>query len=580
MVEPRTFRLLDARIAERGRAVYAHVKRGAVRHPVSWHDLRRAYLTTAHRLRALHAARPVVAILADTCLEWNICDLATLALGGVVVGVYANDRDEVVRHILATSQPTIVAVQNAAMLARLQRIDPAWGVDRPAIIMQGIAERAPQLHLLTAWLAAPLTAYEETAVLHALQRLSPDDVASHVYTSGTSGLPRAAVLTQANLLHTAEVYARYYPVDARDSALLFLPFAHVFSRVMYYAGLLWGLQLHYAQSIDDVASDLVAVRPSVLLVVPRILERVRDKTLASVRASGAIARAVFRWSTAIARRFFVDGKRDLWTRLGLRVARALVIAPMQRRFGGRVRFMGCGGGKLPVEVAQFFRGFDLPIYEGYATTESGGLGVFNHPGAWRPGAVGRPVHELELRLASDGEVLMRSPSVFAGYLDDPRATRDALDDGWLATGDIGRFDADGYLEIVDRKKDIVATANGKKVAPAWIEAVLAEQPAIAQAVVFGEGRPYLVALIVAAAGHPAGALATAIDAANRALARHEQIRRFHIIPELALGTAAVTATLKLRRQAIHGMYRDEIERMYAQENPCLPSSRHSTSLAS
>jgi len=565
MEEPRTFRLLDERIAARGQAVHAHVKRDAAWQPVSWHELRLAYLRTAGRLRALHPARrPVVAILSESSFEWSVCDLATMALGGVVAGIYANDRDEVVRHILECSKPSIVAVQHAAMLERLQRIAPAWGTELPVIMMQGAAAANEHVHALADWIAAPLDGELTAAVLAEIQRVSPDDVAGHIYTSGTSGLPKAAILTQGHLLHTAQVYARYYPVDATDSTLLFLPLAHVFSRVMYYAALLWGARLYYARSTDEVTGDLVVVHPTILLVVPRMLERVRNAVLSAMRGSGALTRAVFRWSTALGRRYFLDGKRDVLTRIGVAVARRLVLDRMRDRFGGRLRFLGCGGGKLPVEVAVFFRQFGLELYEGYATTESGGLGVFNHPGAWRLGRVGKPVPELEVRLADDGEVWLRGGSVFAGYLDDPAATRQALNDGWLATGDIGRFDPDGFLEIVDRKKDIIATANGKKVAPAWIESRLTTQPEIAEAVVVGEGRPYLVSLIVAAVPDAAASeqIARAVEVANDSLARHERIRRFRVVPEFTLGTGAVTATLKLRREAICSIYRDEIERMY------------------
>lgn len=571
MDEPRSFRWLDERIAERGSAPYAHVKSGAAWRAISWRELRRGYLAVAGKLHALHRdRRPVVAILADTCFEWSICDLATLAVGGVVVGIYVNDRDEVVRHILETSQPTIVAVQHAALLERLQRIAPGWGSERPVIIMQGSqgsVQSAASCHELADWLASETERDGEASALAAIQQLSPGDVASHVYTSGTSGLPKAAILTQANLLHTAELYARYYPVSASDSTLLFLPFAHVFSRVMHYAGLLWGIEIYFARSMDEVAADLMTVRPTVLLVVPRVLERVKNSVLAKVQASGRLARAIFRWSAAIGRRYFVERKRGLMSRLAVRFARALVLDRMKDRFGGRVRFIGCGGGKLSQEVAQFFWKFDLPIYEGYATTESGGLGIFNRPAAWRAGTVGKPVPEIEVRLAADGEVALRSASVFAGYLGDPAATRAVLDDGWLSTGDIGRFDRDGFLEIVDRKKDIIATANGKKVTPAFIESRLTEQQEISQAVVVGEGRPFLVSLIVAA-DQDAGArerIARAIGAVNHALARHEQIRRFHLVPEFALGTEAMTATLKLRREAICTMYRNEIDRMYLQE---------------
>jgi long-chain acyl-CoA synthetase len=568
MDEPRSFSWLDERVAERGSATYAHVKAGTAWRAISWLELRRGYLAVAGKLHALHRdRRPVVAILADTCFEWSLCDLATLAVGGVVVGIYVNDRDEVVRHILETSQPTIVAVQNAALLERLRRIAPGWGSERPVIVMQGVVQSAEHCHALADWLAPETAREDETRVLAVIRGRSAEDIASHVYTSGTSGMPKAAILTQGNLLHTAQVYARYYPVSASDSTLLFLPFAHVFSRVMHYAGLLWGIEIYFAHSIDDVATDLTTVRPTVLLVVPRVLERVKTKVLATVQASGRLARAIFRWSTAVGLRYFIEGRRDLATRLAVRLARVLVLGRMKDRFGGRIRFIGCGGGKLSQEIAQFFGQFDLPIYEGYATTESGGLGIFNRPAAGRPGTVGKPVPEIEVRLAGDGEVALRSASVFAGYLGDPAATRAVLEDGWLLTGDIGRFDRDGFLEIIDRKKDIIATANGKKVAPAWIESKLTEQQEISQAVVVGEGRPYLVSLIVAADQDAAvrERIARSIETVNHALARHEQIRRFHLVPEFALGTVAMTATLKLRREAIYNMYRDEIDQMYTQE---------------
>jgi long-chain acyl-CoA synthetase len=569
-----TFHILDEKIRLRHHALYGGCKIGHEWQTLSWADFRTSYLKVGVLLKRLcPALNPVVGILASPGIEWNLCDLATLAIGGIVVGFYSDDRNEVLQHIMEAAQPNVLIVMNEELLKRVQILAPEWGSSRPVIVIEHFSTQSDMLYSLRQWLSREVEAVELAAIETDIASLKEEQPASYIFTSGTSSLPKGAILTHSNLFNSATVYSRYFPLSETDTSLAYLPFSHIFARVMYYASLLCGVRIYYSQQSEEIINNIQVINPTVLLVVPRLLDKLRAKIQDKAASDGALGRWLFFWATEVGGRYYVRGHRGPLLKLQLSVARRLVLRKVTRLLGRRLRFLGCGGGHLPAHVTEFFQQFGIFIYEGYATTESGGLGVFNYPGVARAGTVGRATPEVQVALEPDGEICLRSGSLFAGYINDAPAAKN-LRDGWLLTGDIGHLDSDGFLVIKDRKTDLFVTAYGKNVAPAWIEQQLTRSGLIEDAVVIGDGRPYLVALIV-----PQGSLLSRhgsdttstllyetmqmeVYRINSSLSRYEQVRRFLIVNAFESRPGTVTATLKKRRTVIQDLYRGQIEAMY------------------
>ncbi len=580
-----TFASLDEAIRTRGQTSYAHQKTTNGWQTISWQMLRCNYLAVASFLQTLVSdhSNPVVGIACSTRYEWNICDFAILAIGGITVGFYNNDRDEIFQHILSNAKPSILIVENENTLNRIQKICSTWGHSSPVILIDGTAELANKTNKNIFYLKTILEQTFTREAIHAVENsissLTEKTIASYIYTSGTSGLPKAAVLTHGNLFYTANVYTRYYPISQEDSALTFLPFSHVFARVMYYSSIQWGMQHYYVRSVEELISSFAQVNPSLGLVVPRLLEKVHNKIIYHSNQSNSLSKIIFKYSVAIGHRYYVQGKKDLFTQVSLKVAKMLVLDKIRNLFGKNLRFLGSGGGHLSKSIVEFFLQFGIPIYQGYATTESGGLGVFNHPSCYRLEGVGLPVKEVNVKLAQDQEILIKSAAVFQGYLHDTKATEETLKNGWLHTGDTGQYDETGNLFIIGRKKDLLITAYGKNIAPTWIEEKLLSSHKIEDAVIYGHNKPYLVALIV-----PAEELlqeddndifpkkiyhciSKEIDRINQSLSQHEKIKRFDLIKAFDIESGTMTATFKKRRTIIHQKYKNCFDQLYQESVP-------------
>ena len=377
------------------------------------------------------------------------------------------------------------------------------------------------------------------------------------------------------------------PVSQEDVALSFLPLSHSFERTVAYIYLAAGVTIVFAESLETVARDLTVVRPTIMTGVPRVFEKFYARVHENVAAQPALRRLLFRWAVRAA----LARVRGRWT-LGALVAPLadrLILAKIRERLGGRLRYAVSGSAPLPRHVGEFFQAVGLPIVEGYGLTETAPVLTVNPFDAPRLGTVGRPIPGVEIRIAPDGEILARGPNVMAGYYNRPEDTQAVLRDGWLHTGDVGEIDADGYLRITDRKKDIIITSGGKHVAPQPLEARLKASPLVAEAVVLGDRRKFPAALIVpdfaalerrlAELGRPAGPreeLVTRpdvvalyqeiVDALNRDLAQFERIKRFALLPrELSMESGELTPTLKVRRRIVEERWRETIEQLYAGE---------------
>jgi long-chain acyl-CoA synthetase len=404
--------------------------------------------------------------------------------------------------------------------------------------------------------------------------VAEDDLATLIYTSGTTGPPKGCMLTHRNLVTAATCVVEGLQAPG-DVVLLFLPLAHSYGRLAHQAASFRGATVAVVADVARVPEAMANVRPHVLPAVPRVYEKVHGNTLGEIEQAGGLRRRIGLWALGIgarasrARRESASVPRSLALRE--RLADRLVFSKVRERLGGRLRVGVSGAAPLSTDVMEFFHALGVPVIEGYGLTETASSATVNEPDDFRIGSVGRPVEGAEIRLADDGEILIRSGAVFAGYYKDPEATAAALtEDGWLRTGDVGEIDADGFLRITDRKKDLIITAGGKNIAPQNLENALKTSRFVSQAIVLGDRRPYVTALVtvdetaIASSGRDRQQLVQEIvDDVNRDRMRTEQIKRFTILPrEFTQEEGEVTPTLKLRRAVIHEHFADEIEKLY------------------
>lgn len=585
---------------------------------LSWRGWREAALHVAADLVEAgveHGDR--VALWASTRVEWAIADLAIALAGAVSVPIYPTVTGAQAHEILAHAGARALIVEGPAHLARLFAADGKKLVtglarvvllDERAIGVVNLDEGPREFAVATLGFTAAqkkkVRAYGELvhrAVLPGSETWWParaallgrDDLASIVYTSGTTGTSKGACLSHANFHFEVERLAAIAAVDERDEQLLFLPLAHIFGKQVLTLQYRAGFTTTFARSLLHALDDALEVEPTFLASVPRLFEKVQSACMAEARQRGRRSEALFEWGTAAGRRWARmregGGKPTSLARGEIDWARKIVLEKVKKRFGRRLRLAVSGGAPLGEDLTEWLWGAGVPVIEGYGMTEAGGGVTLNTPNEYRFGSVGKPIDGVEVRLAADGEVLVRGPNVMRGYWRDPQATAEVLDaEGWLHTGDIGRFDDRGFLHITDRKKDLIVTAGGKNVAPQRVEALLESAPAVGFALVVGDGRPHCVALLVPsqeflaavkarigvgatreaiAADRPLhDELRAAVEATNRQLAPFETIKRFALLPEEPSAEAGtLTPTLKLRRRILIERHRDLIESLYAPE---------------
>jgi long-chain acyl-CoA synthetase len=423
--------------------------------------------------------------------------------------------------------------------------------------------------------------------------VQPGALATIIYTSGTTGEPKGAMLTHANIV--SNVVASLEALDVRpdDTALSFLPLSHVFERMVVYLYLVAGATVYFAESIETVARDLKLVRPTVMTGVPRLFEKMHARVREEGARGSALRRALFTWAVSAGERrsrAVLEGRRlPALSALRHRCADRLVLSRIRAALGGRMRYMVSGSAALPKAVGEFFHAVGLNIIEGYGLTETAPVLTVNPPTAPRFGTVGKTIRGVELRIAEDGEILARGPNVMIGYYNKPAETAAALEGGWFHTGDVGEIDADGYLRITDRKKDILITSGGKKIVPQPIESMLKASPLVGEAVLIGEKRRFPSALLVpdfAALERRLTELGRAlapreelvarpdvialydelIDAVNLGLAHFEQVKRFAVLPqEFSIERGELTPTMKVRRRAVEERWKKVIEDMYVEK---------------
>ncbi|WP_370419836.1 long-chain fatty acid--CoA ligase [Streptomyces sp. QH1-20] len=522
-----------------------------------------------------------VAILAETRPEWTYAHFAVLAAGAVVVPVYPTAGEDELAWVLGDSAATVVICEDTTQADRVEALRAKLPGLRHMVRMEGAAT-VPLLRTLP---RAPLA----DLLARSAQRTG-DDLCAIVYTSGTTGLPKGCRLTHGNFAAVQDATADLIDGGPGDTTYLYLPLAHLLAQLIQLTSLSQGGTLcYFGGRIENVVAELAEVRPTHLPSVPRLFEKVHATvaSLAESRGEGGRDRfeSAVRTGVEVAELRARGEEPTGPLRAAWQAADESLFSLVRAAFGGRLRWALTGGAPIAPQTMDFLRACGIRVFEGYGMTESAGVISLNHPGAVRYGTVGRPVRGCEVRIAADGEVLARGPGVFSGYHADPAATEQVLDpDGWLRTGDLGSLDADGFLRITGRKKDLIITSGGKNLTPSLVEAAIQQSRWVSRAVMIGDARPYPVALItldaeeIAAwarregldpgrgyAGHPVvrARCQEAVDAANTQVARPARIRAFTILDEdFTVGGGELTPTLKLRRSTIANRYAAEIDALY------------------
>jgi long-chain acyl-CoA synthetase len=536
------------------------------------------------------AAGDRVLVLCDNRPEWHMADLAVLDLGAVNVAVYGTLTADQLAYQAADSGARLAVVETAEQAAKVLEIRARCPELHHVLQVEG-ATAEPGVRPLAELWASPRPGAEGRFWDRAAGT-DDDSLATIVYTSGTTGEPKGVMLTHRNIVTNVRESMERIATTPDDYALEFLPLCHMIERLAGYSYMALGMSRAYC-SVYHVGELLATVRPTIFACVPRVLEKVHGTVQQRVAAAPPLRRALFRWALEIGGQFAhreIAGE-PVGGMLGLkhRLADRLVLSKVRGAFGGRLRGTISGGAALPVFVNEFFQALGIRVMEGYGLTETSPVIAINgsSPGLLRVGSVGHPLPSFEVKLAPDGELLARGVSVFSGYWNKPQQTAECFDeDGFFRTGDIARIDEDGFVFITDRKKDLIVTAGGKNVAPQPIESRLKQSPLIDSAVLVGDGRPYIVALLSPSResveawareiGLPAGNLAAlvahpdlerlfarAVEEANAELARFEQIKRFRVLPEmLSVEGGALTPTLKVKRRVVCERYAELVESMY------------------
>jgi len=536
-----------------------------------------------------------VAILSENRVGWVIADLGILCAGAVTVPIYPSNTPEQISYVLIHSEAKLVFISNRIQYQKLLEIRD----ELPQLRLVVSFERFlgdPALPVTTFYQLSeiddPILAEERAELDGVIDQIQAEMLMTLIYTSGTTGVPKGVMLSHKNILSDVwNTLGKAGVVGDHEVFLSFLPLSHVLERsVGYYLPMVKGALIAFADSIEKIAENMVEIEPTMMVCVPRLFEKIYSRIFEYVHQLTLYKRRLFRTALAIGRRYiyakYVDKKVPLWLAFQYAVADRIIFSKLRLRFGRRLRFCCCGGAPLDQHINEFFWIIGVPILEGYGLTETSPVICNNNFEQLRFGSVGTALDSTEVAIAEDGEVLVRGPQVMLGYHKDEEATREAMVDGWFRTGDIGRLEGP-YLYITDRKKELIITAGGKNVAPQPIESLLKRDKYISQALIYGDRKPYLTALLVPTIErllefarehginyHDLDDLVVhepvvklyeqRVAEVNAQLASYETIKKFALLPhDFSMQAGELTPTLKLKRKAIAENYRETIERLYA-----------------
>jgi long-chain acyl-CoA synthetase len=532
-------------------------------------------------------------LLSENRPAWTMTDFATLCAGGLTVPIYTTLVTEQIRYIVEDSDATVVVVSNQDMWKKVEPLRPKLAKVRHYITFADEAPAGALTLKAVQGKGRALAEAEPKLFEEMVARVKPEDEATLIYTSGTTGVPKGVILTHDNLVSNIRTAADIIRITSEDTALSFLPLSHVLERMVMFTYMYRGSTVAYAESVEAVAQNLLEVRPHLMVSVPRVFEKIYTKVMDQVLRSPSLRRKIFFWALKVGKDCSALKLAGKPVPGGLAFKRAiaakLVFSKIVAKTGGRVRLFVSGGAPLSKDIAEFFFAMGFTVLEGYGLTETSPVISINTFEATRLGTVGKVIPGVEVKIAADGEILTRGPNVMKGYYKKEAETREVLEDGWFKTGDIGRFDADGFLVITDRKKDLIITSGGKNIAPQPIENLLKTSPYIAGAVVIGDRRRFVSALIVPhfdklveyakGQGIPADKmedlvrdrrivafLLAEVNKVTPHLASYERIKKIAVLPrDLEIEKGEVTATLKVRRGNVTAAHQAMIDALYRED---------------
>jgi long-chain acyl-CoA synthetase len=586
-METRT--LADIFFVSIGHDMERHVmfKRGSAWQVISSRQLYGYVVTLARILKQWGIEKgDRVAILSENRPEWMISDFACVTTGIVDVPIYTTLTAEQTLYLLQNSRAKVIFVSTLEQLRKVQSIQAKTSLEK-IVVMDDIAE----INVIPMWsLIKDASVERDQQFDQQAQQITPDDLATLIYTSGTTGTSKGVMLSHGNLTSCAVMASSQTEWTKDDVYLSFLPLSHVTARHVDYVCYLEGVTLAYCAVFDLLPQMLQEVKPSIIIAVPRVYEKIRQE--AERRAGRGLKRKIFDWALHVGQKHMKEiAKDETPSSPAWKLANKLVYSKIRQGFGGRSKGYFSGGAPLGKDMAEWFCAMGIPVMEGYGLTETSPTLSVNRPGAFKIGSVGKVNDGLQLKIAEDGEILVKGPTVFKGYWEMPEETRASFVDGWFKTGDIGELDSEGFLSITDRKKDLIKTSGGKFIAPQPIENALKANVLVAQAAVIGDRRKYASVIIaphfplledwarangvafsshqeLVASGKVRDLYRGIIEDLNKKLAHFETIKKLVVVPdEFTVATGEITPTLKLKRRVIEKKYKQQIDELYQEPHP-------------
>ena len=532
-------------------------------------------------------------VLSENRPEWIISDIANLCLGGITVPIYTSLVPEQIKYIIDDSDAKIVVVSDQSQWQKIEAIKPQLTkvtsyitclseAPEGVLTFAQVLERGRKMDKQNPGL------FEKMAL-----EVKPDAIASIIYTSGTTGPPKGVMLTHSNIFSNVKTCSSILPFKDTDTVLSFLPLSHILERMAMFAYLYIGMSIGFAESIDTLGENLLEVRPHIMVNVPRVLEKIYAKVIDNVQASSSLKRKIFFWAVKVGKKY---GRKKILNQpiskllqFKRNLANKLVFSKVYAKTGGRVRFFLCGGAPLSKDIGEFFYAIGLTIIEGYGLTETSPVITANTFENLKFGTVGKPIPGVDVRIDEAGEILTKGPHVMNGYYKKEAASREVFEGGWFHTGDIGHFDEEGFLVITDRKKDIIVTSGGKNVAPQPIEGILNLNPYISTALVIGDSRKFISALVVpnfekleeyakqnnisfedhcdlVKKEEIVRFIQEQVDRSAPNLASYEKVKKIALLDkEFEIEKGEITPTLKVKRNIIEEKYKGIIDAMYRED---------------
>lgn len=573
----------------RGSDTCLQFKKNKIWQTLSWDETLKKIQNISEAFKKLNITKmDRVSILANTRYEWSIYDMAILSLGAVTVPIYQSNLPEECQHILHDSESKVVVVEDAIQLKKILQVKSQLPNLEKIILMEG---ESGEESVIGHEAFEKMGEGEATDFGARIRQILHEDLATLVYTSGTTGKPKGVMLTHANILGEVKGMERAVPVSPEYVSLIFLPLAHILARVVQFYQFARGFTHAYAESIEKLGENIQEVRPHFMVSVPRIFEKIYSGMMAQVQAGSSTKQAIFYWAKHIGEQYSKCLQQKKPVPMGIKVkhglAHKLVFSKLHKKLGGRLKFFVSGGAPLSKDIAEFFHGAGILILEGYGLSETTAAVNVTMLEDYEFGTVGKPMLGVEEKIAEDGEILVKGPMIGKGYWNRPEATAEVFqEDGWFHTGDIGEFTEAGNLRITDRKKDIIVTAGGKNIAPQNIENMIKTHPLISQVVVHGDKRKFVTALItlnpeelpkkateLGLAGKDFSQLTQdpkvkelikgVIDEFNKKLPSYETIKKFAILDkDFSIEDGELTPTLKVKRKVINERYKSILDGFY------------------